>query len=61
MLGYIMVQCGGAMTEPMRKITALECTCLRCGHVWVARGEAPVRCAGCGSVYWSRPRRTPKR
>lgn len=50
------------MTEPIRKstITVLSCTCLRCGYEWQTRGEdVPVRCAGCGSVYWNRPRRKP--
>lgn len=42
-------------TMPVRKITALECTCTRCKAVWVARGAVPVRCAKCGSVYWNRP------
>lgn len=52
---------GRKMTDnspvPVRKITVLECTCTRCGYVWTAKGEAPVRCAGCGSPYWSKPKR----
>ena len=31
--------------------------CLRCGHAWHPRSfEAPERCPGCNSPYWSKPR-----
>jgi len=52
----------------VKTITAecLECTCERCGHVWIAtpRQNAsgkwvnlkPVACAKCKSAYWDRPR-----
>ncbi|MFP3278560.1 MAG: hypothetical protein RXO43_03330 [Candidatus Micrarchaeota archaeon] len=34
--------------------------CLRCGHVWAARGkEEPRVCPKCKSPYWNRPRRLP--
>ena len=33
-------------------------TCLRCGGEWIPRRpEEPLRCAKCGSQYWSKPRR----
>lgn len=41
---------------PVRKIQVLECTCTRCAYTWIARGEVPVRCAGCGSPYWNKKR-----
>ena len=44
----------------------LECTCGRCGHVWIAKvirtdtGKVenlfPVACPRCKSLYWNRPR-----
>jgi transcriptional regulator with XRE-family HTH domain len=34
-------------------------TCTRCSHVWLPRmiGKDPVRCPGCNSPYWNKPRR----
>jgi len=35
--------------------------CLRCGHVWVARGdEEPRVCPKCKSPYWNKPRKLVK-
>lgn len=32
-------------------------TCVRCKHKWHPRnGRQPMKCAGCGSPYWKRPR-----
>jgi hypothetical protein len=53
--------------EPIKriKVEVLECTCLRCGHVWVPplRNEEgkwvcdqPRACARCKNFYWDRPR-----
>lgn len=34
------------------------CTCERCGHGWVTRGESlPERCPRCNSPYWQTARR----
>jgi len=30
--------------------------CIRCGHVWTAEVESPVRCPRCTSPYWNKPR-----
>lgn len=43
-----------------RTIKAIACQCERCGYQWIAKEAVPVRCAGCGSVYWNRPRRIKK-
>lgn len=47
------------------KLEILECTCLRCGHVWVPPlrnvdgskwvCEKPRACSKCKSFYWDRP------
>jgi hypothetical protein len=48
------------------KIDALECTCERCGNVWIPRPvqdgnkwttPTPIACAACKSPYWNRPRK----
>lgn len=32
--------------------------CKRCQHTWhPRRAEKPLRCPGCGTPYWDRPRR----
>ena len=37
--------------------TISKCLCERCGYTWWPRStEPPVRCAGCGSAYWAKPR-----
>jgi tRNA(Ile2) C34 agmatinyltransferase TiaS len=43
-------------------ITAYECTCERCGAVWLSRVDDPIRCAKCKTQYWNTLRRvkTPK-
>lgn len=28
--------------------------CLRCGHEWIKRTDAPVVCPGCHSPYWDK-------
>ena len=43
--------------------TVLGLRCLRCGYIWVNRGEKqPVACANkkCRSKYWNKPRRGKK-
>lgn len=65
----------GADTDPMAsreiKHAVLECTCGRCGKVWIAkihRSDAgklanlfPVACPRCKNLYWNRPRVRAKR
>ena len=57
----------GEITMAMRvvKIEANECTCERCGAVWIAKpvqqnGEwvtpVPVACTICKTAYWNRPK-----
>lgn len=47
----------GDVTAPTRSVQSTRCTCTRCGHVWVVRGEQlPRTCARCRSPYWDRPR-----
>jgi len=47
------------------KIDANECTCERCGAVWIAKPvkegskwvtPMPIGCSTCKSPYWNRPR-----
>jgi hypothetical protein len=51
------------------KLNVLECTCERCGNVWVTKPTLekgkwvcimPVACAQCKSAYWNRPRKEAK-
>lgn len=37
----------------------IRCRCSRCGHRWTPKVAEPVKCPGCKSVYWNRPRLTP--
>jgi len=41
---------------PTRRVFGRRiCNCLRCGYVWVARGqEKPQRCAKCKHKAWNR-------
>lgn len=38
---------------PVKRISVYECTCLHCGHVWIAR-EMPSKCAKCKLRSWNR-------
>lgn len=38
------------------QITAQECTCERCGAVWLSIVADPKRCASCRTPYWNVPR-----
>lgn len=55
-LGWVCEECAGETSK-------LEiCQCLRCSHSWASRRKnretsLPVRCPGCGSPYWNRPRK----
>jgi len=41
----------------VRQKTVLECICERCGHAWQPRTSEPsLRCPGCLSPYWQRPK-----
>ncbi len=40
----------------IKKVTVLECTCERCGHVWVAENKPPQACSKCRSTLWDKPR-----
>lgn len=33
-----------------------NCTCLRCGHIWLSQVEAPKNCPLCKSPRWNQPR-----
>jgi predicted Zn-ribbon and HTH transcriptional regulator len=45
------------MTEEKVKIEVIQCTCARCGHVWIAKQPHPTCCAKCKSAYWNKPRK----
>jgi len=54
------------MATKILKLRVEECTCERCGHVWLAQlvknekgrwaAVKPVACAKCKNPYWNRPR-----
>lgn len=50
------------MKKAVKEITSLLCTCMRCGHSWVARGKvAPKFCPGCKSAMWKTAKKAKKR
>jgi hypothetical protein len=34
-----------------------EVSCIRCGHIWMARAKNPKRCSRCHNLLWNTPRR----
>ena len=42
----------------IKTVSALECVCSRCGHVWLAKNKniVPKTCANqkCRSPYWNK-------
>lgn len=39
----------------VKKITMLECTCEKCGKVWISRtSEPPAVCPGCKNPRWQK-------
>jgi len=49
------------MTKKRIKITAYKCHCEHCGYDWTSLLENPVKCAGCGSPNWNKPRQRARR
>ncbi len=50
----------GGEQKMQKEITLKECTCERCGHVWLPRSEeTPITCSNprCRSPYWNIPRK----
>lgn len=43
------------INEAVRAVEVMECTCLRCGHVWITP-KPPKYCPKCNSPYWNIPR-----
>ena len=43
----------------VERVKAWECSCFRCGHVWVGRSgdQFPKQCPHCKSPRWNIPRR----
>ncbi len=48
------------LEKSIRRVTVLQYTCQRCGHVWIQQtvdSPIPKSCASCRSAIWTKPKR----
>ncbi len=51
---------GSPSNSRRTRVTVLQYTCQRCGHVWIQQtvdSPIPKSCASCRSAIWTKPKR----